>query len=333
MEHQSFPMIKQGLPYPSSDHLAETKAGQLCESKLSGPKEQRFRHVRDDINYGHSTKAASRLHEVFLIGVIVCSILTWVTLLQLTAANTHGWGFFLKSGFGLLAYCVPIYLLYAGAIFYKHMKSDFDGFEILALRLLGASTLYLSLDAVFGSGELGGKINQCFFDTSYHLEAWVVTLGFFCAGLFLVTNFSFFEIGSFIRERFSQSVVRRKGGFYPIDHCQPVNRSQHYRDDERESSLITYQQPFSHPHISDPQSNQLVSCLLHFGIRAVVSAKIPGPVITRFELHLAPGTKSSAICSHHKEIARSLCVQEVRVIEVISGKSCIGIDTDNQYYT
>lgn len=331
MEQQSLQILKRPQSYPSSNCSALPEVGQMCEQKSSdGFRTRSFHSTRDDMFSNRRVEAASRLYEVFLIGVIVCSILTWVSLFQVNHANTHGWGFFLKSGFGGISYLIPIYLLYMGVIFYKHFKSDDDGFEMTALRILGISTLYLSLDAIFGSGNLGQAINQSFFDTHYAIESWVVVLGLFFASLFLITNFSFSAIRIVMRNGFSKSISKRRGGFYPID---AQHRSAHYDDFYREPNLITYQQPFSHPHISDPQSNQLISCLLHFGIRAVVSAKIPGPVITRFELHLAPGTKSSAICSHHKEIARSLCVQEVRVIEVIAGKSCVGIDTDTQYYT
>lgn len=286
------------------------------------------RHQYDSID--HTDVSTSRLHEVFLIGVIVCSLLTLVSLFQLKSVDTHGWAFFLNHTFGGLSYLVPAYLTYIGIILYKYRKTDSQNGEMLLFRLMGVSTLYLSVDSIFGSGQLGQAITESFFDTRCGVEAWIVVLGLFLASLMLMTNWSFLEITSFARSYFSKCLSRRRGGFYPIDsHHETSDHSHHYNNDQRESNLITYQKPFSHPHIHDPQSNQLINCLLHFGIRAVVSAKIPGPVITRFELHLAPGTKSSTICSHHKEIARSLCVQEVRVIEVIAGKSCIGIEIPN----
>ena len=289
----------------------------------------RVRPSSCDYLSGSDNRIASRLYEVFLLGMIVCSILTMVSLFQVRSTDTHGWAFFLEVAFGWVSYLMPLYLLYAGIIFYKHLKSDSQYGAVLALRCLGASALYFSIDAIFGAGQIGAAIDQRFFDTQSATEAWVVVIGLLITSLFLMSNLSFSKLYSFVGEFITQLSAKRKGGFYPIDgHCEPSNHA-HSNNNQRESSLITYQQPFSHPHIHDPQPNQLISSLLHFGIRAVVSAKIPGPVITRFELHLAPGTKSSTICSYHKEIARSLCVPEVRVIEVISGKSCIGIEIPN----
>ncbi len=67
-----------------------------------------------------------------------------------------------------------------------------------------------------------------------------------------------------------------------------------------------------------------------FGVRAEVVAATPGPVITRFELQPAPGVKGSQITNLSRDLARSLSVASVRVIEVIEGKSVIGLEIPNQ---
>ncbi len=56
----------------------------------------------------------------------------------------------------------------------------------------------------------------------------------------------------------------------------------------------------------------------------------PGPVVTRFELQLAAGTKVSKISNLAKDLARSLSVTSVRVVEVIPGKSVIGLELPNK---
>ena len=71
--------------------------------------------------------------------------------------------------------------------------------------------------------------------------------------------------------------------------------------------------------------------LLDFGVVAKVVAVRPGPIITRFELELAPGIKVSKITGLSKDIARSLMVTSVRVVEVIPGKSAIGLELPNQH--
>ena len=56
----------------------------------------------------------------------------------------------------------------------------------------------------------------------------------------------------------------------------------------------------------------------------------PGPVITRFELDPAPGVKVSQISNLAKDLARSLSVVSVRVVEVIPGKSYVGLEIPNE---
>jgi len=70
--------------------------------------------------------------------------------------------------------------------------------------------------------------------------------------------------------------------------------------------------------------------LADFGITAQVVAVLPGPVITRFELDLAPGVKVSKISNLSKDLARSLSTISVRVVEVIPGKSVIGLEIPNE---
>ena len=71
--------------------------------------------------------------------------------------------------------------------------------------------------------------------------------------------------------------------------------------------------------------------LLDFKVEAQVVAVYPGPVITRFELDLAPGMKVSKISSLAKDLARALSAISVRVVEVIPGKSVIGLELPNKH--
>jgi len=77
-------------------------------------------------------------------------------------------------------------------------------------------------------------------------------------------------------------------------------------------------------------SRDLEKRLLEFEVEAYVVAVHPGPVITRFELELAPGIKASKVSALSKDIARSLSMPSVRVVEVIPGKPVIGIEVPNQ---
>ena len=70
--------------------------------------------------------------------------------------------------------------------------------------------------------------------------------------------------------------------------------------------------------------------LQDFGISAEVTEVLPGPVVTRFEIQPAPGVKVSRISALAKDLARSMAVISVRVVEVIPGKSVVGIEIPNE---
>jgi len=76
-------------------------------------------------------------------------------------------------------------------------------------------------------------------------------------------------------------------------------------------------------------SRQIEFKLKDFRIDVQVVGAYPGPVITRFELEPAPGVKVSQISSLDKDIARGLSVKSVRVVDVIPGKSVIGLEIPN----
>lgn len=71
--------------------------------------------------------------------------------------------------------------------------------------------------------------------------------------------------------------------------------------------------------------------LKDFGIDIEVVAVQPGPVVTRFEIQPAPGIKASRITNLAKDLARSLAVISVRVVEVIPGKSVMGVEIPNEH--
>ncbi len=77
-------------------------------------------------------------------------------------------------------------------------------------------------------------------------------------------------------------------------------------------------------------SRQLEDVLLDFNVVVQVVAVFPGPVITRFELQLAAGIKVSRVSGLSKDIARGLSVTSVRIVDVIQGKSVIGLEIPNQ---
>ncbi|TZF91304.1 cell division protein FtsK [Lysobacter lacus] len=83
------------------------------------------------------------------------------------------------------------------------------------------------------------------------------------------------------------------------------------------------------PDTLETLSRQIEFKLKDFRIDAHVVGAYPGPVITRFEIEPAPGIKVSQISSLDKDIARGLSVKSVRVVDVIPGKSVVGLEIPN----
>ena len=81
----------------------------------------------------------------------------------------------------------------------------------------------------------------------------------------------------------------------------------------------------------EAMSRQLELKLQDFGVDAKVVSVLPGPVITRFEIQPAAGVKVQKISALAKDLARSLAVISVRIVEVIPGKSVVGIEIPNEH--
>ena len=88
-------------------------------------------------------------------------------------------------------------------------------------------------------------------------------------------------------------------------------------------------QGFSEQLLED-MSRQVEIKLKDFGFEVNVTTVTPGPVITQFELSLAPGVKVSQIVNLSKDLARALLVESVRIVDVIPGKPVIGLEIPNE---
>jgi S-DNA-T family DNA segregation ATPase FtsK/SpoIIIE len=80
----------------------------------------------------------------------------------------------------------------------------------------------------------------------------------------------------------------------------------------------------------EEMSRQLESILADFGVEVQVTEVHPGPVITRFEVQPAPGVKASRISGLAKDMARTLSVTSVRVVDIIPGKTVVGLEIPNE---
>jgi len=99
-------------------------------------------------------------------------------------------------------------------------------------------------------------------------------------------------------------------------------------------SLLDEAKPSTH--VTSPEELEATSRLIgeklaDYKLSVEVTSVSQGPVITRFELVLAPGIKVSQITGLSKDMARSLRVVSIRVVEVIAGKSTVGIEIPNEH--
>jgi len=95
--------------------------------------------------------------------------------------------------------------------------------------------------------------------------------------------------------------------------------------DEREVRVIGYSQTDL-----EEMSRLVEDILADFNVAVSVVGFHPGPVITRFELQPAAGVKVSRISSLSKDLARALSVTSVRIVEIIPGKSVVGLEIPNR---
>lgn len=83
--------------------------------------------------------------------------------------------------------------------------------------------------------------------------------------------------------------------------------------------------------VLETHARNIVITLEHYGVRGVeIDCYYPGPIITRYELLLPPGTKVSKISGLSQDMARSMCVSSIRIVEVIPGKTTIGVEVPNE---
>jgi len=80
----------------------------------------------------------------------------------------------------------------------------------------------------------------------------------------------------------------------------------------------------------EDMSRQVEIKLKDFGFDVTITTVTPGPVVTQFELSLAPGVKVSQIINLNKDLARALLVESVRIVDVIPGKPVIGLEIPNE---
>jgi S-DNA-T family DNA segregation ATPase FtsK/SpoIIIE len=267
----------------------------------------------------------------------------------------------LFSYIGLSAYYFCLMIFYFGMVmfFTKPPKTftekltSFNNFLFSLVSLFPLSLFFSSLmpntplqisSAGIDTGGLAGMNLVLIFENTIN----VVLLGFISLFLYLTLQYLIFY--KFINNVLYSKKDKKDKKKAPSKPLKQVKLPASLKNDEKETSTKppetedtkTKQQDFLdlldnnvdesssvNKEYLDDLSLNLVTKLQEFGIEGNVEGSYPGPVITRFEINLAPGTKASQVSNIANDLARSLAVKSVRVVEVIEGKSSIGVEIPN----
>lgn len=125
------------------------------------------------------------------------------------------------------------------------------------------------------------------------------------------------SIISSFSERFSRSFKAQEKPEYQLPAINLL--------EEHQQSVLSYS-----VEELDTMSRTVERVLKDYKVIAEVAGAYPGPIITRFELSLAPGVKVSRVSGLAKDLARAMLVTSVRVVEIIEGTPYIGLEIPNQ---
>jgi S-DNA-T family DNA segregation ATPase FtsK/SpoIIIE len=266
----------------------------------------------------------------------------WSPIKSITANHKHrdlllfksfGFAMVIITGSGLASIFFHSNILPAGAggifgnmlsVFMTQAFNHFGAELILIALFLASVTLFCGL-SWFAIVDLIGKISLFVIDALGKLATTTTT-----------TSIAIAKTEPKIEINKVRVEVNNKDQTIQINRQQPEPSIQSTTYETTKPSLDLLDNP-DHTIISQYTDEQLAemsrkveSHLADFGIEAKVVAVHPGPVITRYELQLAAGTKASRISSLTKDLARSLSVPSVRVVEVIPGKSVVGLELPNE---
>ncbi len=262
------------------------------------------------------------------------------------------------------------YLVYNRKQPHNQLNKFLSGFAQCLTILAGSAIFYLYIPPLFielghGCGGILGRIIAdvviVVFGGGYGLR---LILGIFILGITIFSGFSWFSIIEYIGKytcKGCMSLFNYLSNKFPIkekfeflakqgNELTTNNLAESKPESKPSPRLPKKPAPIYRPAL--PNASLLVkhkkkvkgyskseleamadlveSVLDDFNVSVTVVDKFPGPVITRFELLLAPGVKVSRVNSLTKDLARGLSVSSVRVVDIIKGKPVIGLEIPNK---
>jgi S-DNA-T family DNA segregation ATPase FtsK/SpoIIIE len=211
----------------------------------------------------------------------------------------------------------------------------FNGSTVILLLLWGIGfSLFTSLSWITIAEMLGGALETAYFSLVNHWQARQDRR----AGL----------QASSVREEALDKERKRREKETPI-HIEPprVEIPKSKRAEQERQAFLFRDTPDSQLpplHLLDEAAGQVAKIdetgleatsrlierkLLEFGVEVKVLAAYPGPVVTRYEVEPASGVKGAQVTNLAKDLARSLSVMSIRVVETIPGKNCMALEIPN----
>lgn len=260
-------------------------------------------------------------------------------------------------GYG--AYLIPISICWLGFNFHKNAsvnKSKFVFFIkfLLYIVMLGAITAILDQYikpiiaeveySYYSGGWLGHLVHTDLLKEFLGSVATIVYIVIIMICFMIIVGFSWFET---LHNFFSKikniklkktSVVKekdKKKTFTPKPEKAKVSNTESevkVNDLIPSINLLSDKNKISNGYTSEEiesMSKQVELKLKDFGFDVKITDVTPGPVVTQFEISLAPGVKVSQIMTLSKDLARALLVESVRIVDVIPGKPVIGLEIPN----
>ena len=245
---------------------------------------------------------------------------------------------------GYMAYIVPVVFAYCAVMSLRGVlgfcTNRVIGFHVCLIGILGMMSLHLGQDSLLPSG-CGGYLGD--------MVAWrltdcanIVGASIMLAGLIIIGGTLFCKITwaslfvsrpkAVAQPQIVKKVIKEK----PVKVSKrPVLAKLTKKEPSVALSADLLQSVKEKAATATPQekekfSREIEQRLNDFGVEAHVVGVLEGPVITRYEVALAAGTKVSRISTLAKDLARSLSVTSVRIVEVIPGKAVIGLEFPNE---
>ena len=247
---------------------------------------------------------------------------------------------YLFLGLGIPAFFLPIALIWFGIkkVRKGHIENFFSrGISLIIGFVALCSLLYLfGLDITFlwyGGGLVGLIFSWLTISFFGQLGSLVIMGGLLFISLFLTIDFSIFKRKKEIKKRISsqKNLILKK---IPTEYNLTKEKKE---DFQRFSSSEDYQFPplslldlpksqhFSSKEVGEA-GKRLQQTLKDFGVEIEIEQIKEGPVITRYEVKLAPGIRVSKLMNLSSDLALALAVANVRIEVPVSGKSLVGVE-------